>query len=247
MKPYYESNGIAIYHADCRQFFAEYADLAVDVTLTDPPYSPHVHNSNRKGMTAHAGVFSEHRDLGFDALTDELRTVSAAFFAAHTKRWIGVFSDTESDYLWRGDLVGCGSEYVRTCFWHKVGGAPQFTGDRPAVALEAITLTHRKGRKSWNGGGQQGLYAVPIVVSRGGPNEVRVHSTQKPKALMLQLVADFSHAGELVFDPFMGSGTTLVAAKQIGRRAIGVERSEQNCEIAANRLAQDALPLDMVG
>ena len=68
------------------------------------------------------------------------------------------------------------------------------------------------------------------------------HPTQKPIALM-EWCLQFIKGELLVLDPFMGSGTTLVAAKRIGRRAIGIEIEERYCEIAAKRLAQRALPL----
>jgi site-specific DNA-methyltransferase (adenine-specific) len=63
----------------------------------------------------------------------------------------------------------------------------------------------------------------------------------KPAWLMAAIVADFTDAGETILDPFMGSGTTLAAAKRIGRKAIGIERQEQYCEVAARRLSQGAL------
>jgi adenine-specific DNA-methyltransferase len=75
----------------------------------------------------------------------------------------------------------------------------------------------------------------------------RDHPAQKPLALMGQIVAISSRPGDLVLDPFMGSGTTLVAAKRAGRKAIGIEREEKYCEAAANRLAQGALPLEVAG
>jgi site-specific DNA-methyltransferase (adenine-specific) len=69
------------------------------------------------------------------------------------------------------------------------------------------------------------------------------HPSPKPERLMLWLVSELSNPGDLILDPFMGSGTTLVAAKQLGRRAIGIEIEERYCEIAVKRLAQEVMSL----
>jgi site-specific DNA-methyltransferase (adenine-specific) len=77
-------------------------------------------------------------------------------------------------------------------------------------------------------------YAIPKPKRRESP-----HLTTKPLAWMEALVEDFTQPGDVVLDPFMGSGTTLVAAKAEGRSAIGIEIEERYCEIAAKRLAPD--------
>jgi DNA modification methylase len=77
--------------------------------------------------------------------------------------------------------------------------------------------------------------------TRADPKE---HPMQKPLALMSWILTLAETPGGTVLDPYMGSGTTLVAAKQLGRKAIGVEIEERYCEIAAQRLAQEVLPLE---
>ena len=74
-----------------------------------------------------------------------------------------------------------------------------------------------------------------------------MHPTQKPIALIEQLLSQFTDLGDVVLDPFMGSGTTLRAAKNLGRKAIGIEIEERYCEIAVTRLAQTVLPLSYEG
>jgi DNA modification methylase len=246
--PFYQDESVTLYHGDCREILPQLG--AVDHVITDPPYSAHVHSKSMRGAVGWKGEIAETRDLGFEALDDQTRLLVGRWCASYVKRWIAVFSDTESAHLWREALGvvtdGCWLEYVRTVFWHKVGGAPQFTGDRPAVACEAITLCHQTGRKRWNGGGKQGIYSVPIVLDRGASaTEWRCHTTQKPEELMKQLVADFTDIGEMILDPFAGSGTTLVAAKRLNRKAIGIELDEGYCRTIVRRLAQGALGLEM--
>lgn len=227
-------------HGDCLTGMATLADKSIDVVITDPPYSEHVHTRSRGRSLGHEpatgrAALSRARDLGFVSLSPETMQVAAESFGRLARRWVLVFSDTESDHLWRAALTAGGLEYVRTCFWHKVGGTPQFTGDRPGIACEAITVAHLPGRKKWNGGGKQGIYSIPIELNRGGEN-ARIHTTQKPLPLLEALVRDFSNPGELILDPFAGSGTTGVAALRNGRRFIGWEQDAAYHAAATKRL-----------
>jgi site-specific DNA-methyltransferase (adenine-specific) len=230
MKPYYESDGITLYLGDCRSVLPTLE--RVDVIITDPPYSDYVHSKSRRGGASApkldgsgrnvACSFAREKEFGFESLSAKLRAFCAQEFARLARRWVLAFSDVESCHLWRDDVVECGLEYVRTGAWVKIGATPQFTGDRPAQGFEAITIAHPKGRKHWNGGGRHAIwreaeerdlvYEVPIVLNRSH-TDPRLHTTQKPLPLMLDLVGDFSDEGDTILDPFAGSGTTLVAAK----------------------------------
>lgn len=222
---------------DCIEGMAALPARSVDYVITDPPYSAKVHAKTMRGASGWKGAISVSRNLGFDCLSSETMAAAAAQFARLSKRWVAVFCDVESVHLWIASLTDAGLEYARTCAWIKVGGAPQFTGDRPAVAFEAIVLAHRPGKKRWNGGGKAGVYSFPIVLERGGDqSERRVHTTQKPEALMEALVRDFTDPGDLILDPFAGSGTTGVAALRNGRRFLGFERDPKYHEIATKRL-----------
>lgn len=215
-------------------------DLGVDVTITDPPYSAKTHEAQRRGHIGHEkgkgrAAFSRSIDLGFDALTPGLRAVVAGELARITRRWVLVFTDAEGTRGWIDALEGAGLEHVRVGCWVKVGSTPQFTGDRPASGHEEIVIAHRPGKKRWNGGGQHAVWSVPIALDRGGKGR-RLHTTQKPLALMETLVRLFSDPGELIADPFAGSGTTGVAAVRLGRRFVGWERQEKYAAAASKRL-----------
>jgi DNA modification methylase len=231
---------------DCIEGMRGLADDSVDVTITDPPYDEHTHKAGRRGHTdyregfsSNGATFNRARELGFDAITKPQMAATACELARLTKRWTLVFCSLEMIADWSAALVAAGLQYVRTCVWHKLGSTPQFTGDRPAAAVEAIVLCHRPGRKRWNGGGKHGYYAHPIVLNRPGGMEVRCHTTQKPLPLMVDLVRDFSNPGELVLDAYTGSATTAIAATQSNRRFLGWELSPDYYEIACRRLRGD--------
>lgn len=248
MKPYFQDAAVTIYHGDNREILPLLEP--VQHVITDPPYSEHVHGKSRRGgATAPAldgsgrrvdASFSRVKEFGFESLTPELRAFCGEQFTRLAARWVLVFSDVESTHEWRADLPKL--DYVRTGAWIKIGATPQFTGDRPAAGFEAITICHQPGKKRWNGGGTHAVWSEPIVLNRSH-NDPRLHTTQKPLHLMTRLVDLFTDAGEVILDPFMGSGTTLRAAKDLGRRAIGIEREEKYCEAAANRMGQEVLAL----
>jgi site-specific DNA-methyltransferase (adenine-specific) len=248
MTPYYEDAAVMLYHGDCRDLLPW--TVAVDHVITDPPYSRWTHEKQRTGSTlpdargsaisgrrSAAASLSRYRDLGFEAITPALAFWCAGQFAERVRRWVLVFTDAENQRMWQRACERAGLQHVRVGAWIKRGGTPQFTGDRPGTGFEAIQIAHPRGRKRWNGGGRPGVWEQPIVLNRGG-SDPRCHTTQKPVALMTELVRDFTDEGETILDPFAGSGTTGVAAKLNGRKAILIEREERYCAVAAKRLRE---------
>jgi site-specific DNA-methyltransferase (adenine-specific) len=251
MKPYFEDSACIIYHGDCCDILPRLDRC--DGVITDPPYSDYVHSKSRRGgsdgltldgsgRSVQGASFNRVKEFGFEALTSATRLTVSAQVARLARRWSLVFSDIESAHLWREDLTAFNLDYCRTGAWVKLGATPQFTGDRPAAGFEAITICHPKGRKKWNGGGTHAVWKHAIVLNRSH-DDPRLHTTQKPQNLMSELISLFTDQGETILDPFMGSGTTLRAAKDLGRKAIGIEIEERYCEIAAKRLAQEVLAL----
>lgn len=240
---YYSDRDVTVWHGNALDIMPMLDP--VDHVITDPPYSEKVHSTSRSRRMQSANDrggrygadLRRNVDLGFDHLDAETRSVASREFARLARRWILTFSDVESCHLWRSDLEESGLDYVRTMAWRKLGGTPQFSGDRPAVAFEAITVAHQPGRKRWNGGGKHGFYEHAIVLDRGRTGGVRLHSTQKPEPLMGAIVADFTDAGDTILDPFAGSGTTGAIAKRAGRKAVLIDSREECCEVMAKRLA----------
>lgn len=244
--PYYQDQDVTLYHADCRDILPDLA--AVDVVITDPPYSEHVHRSVRsrrmdpsRDRGGRGGADIRCRvDLGFEHLTPELRRAVSIEAGRLARRWVVVFSDVEGAGTWRDDLTRAGLEYVRTGAWIKLGCTPQFSGDRPASGFETVTITHQPGRKRWNGGGRHAIWSHPIVLDRSHRGR-RNHPAEKPEGLLAELVDQFSDPGDLILDPFAGSGTTAVAAARLGRRCIAIEDQERHCATIVRRLAQSPL------
>ena len=214
--PYYQDESVTIYHGDCREILPTLPK--VDLVLTDPPY----------GTKAHFG--------------------SDSYSRTHQRR---AGSNMES-YEWDNEpvdldlLSGCLSLGSRACCW---GGNYYSMPPSPAwlvwdkvntgkfsdceLAWTNYGCAARVKRHMWNG------------MIRKGREQRNGHPTQKPLAVIKWCIELCPGCPQTILDPFMGSGTTLRAAKDLGRKAIGIEIEERYCEIAAERMRQEVLPLEV--
>lgn len=212
MKPYYSDNLVTLYHGDFRDTLANITDF---IAITDPPYGIKLSN--------HGG---NHFDRPYHDLTisgDTSQIIGLEFlelwgnnpliiFASPMKPWPGKW---RQHLVWnKGAAVGGGGD-IRKC-WHysweliQVRNTPQLNGIRESSVLD-------------------------FKIS---PHNFKLHPAAKPLSLMKYLVSKVSTTTP-IYDPFTGSGSTLVAAKTLNIPSVGIEVEEKYCEIAAKRLSND--------
>lgn len=240
IKPYYEENGITIYHGDCREILPELE--TVDLVLTDPNY----------GVTQNTWDDIKITIECFDLITCPIvctcqNPASAELIVRYKKRfkWSDVWEKTQAVGFLNCKIMPMRQHEDILVFSN--GKVPYY----PQISIkQAVNIRpHGKTALSSNYGifkeervrsiKQDETYPRSIVTFANCQDGF--HPTQKPVSLFLYLVSSFSTTGETILDPFMGSGTTLYAAKQLGRKAIGIEIEEKYCEIAVKRLAQSVL------
>lgn len=219
MTPYYSHAGITIYHGDCREVMEEWEGLrckSFDLLLTDPPYGTGDTRKNKSRTK-----LAEARDYGVSAW-DDRPAPQAIALARRLCSWQVVFGgnyyDLPPSKCW---LV-----------WDKDNGQNDFADCE--LAWTNFDKAVRKLTYRWHG----------MLQEPGCMREMRQHPTQKPEPVMRWALMHAPSTVRTVFDPFMGSGTTLVAAKRFGKLSIGIDIDERYCEIAAKRLSQEVLPLE---
>jgi DNA modification methylase len=212
MQPYYDHNGITIYHGDCRDILPTLDK--VDLVLTDPPYGIFKPISGGGMMFGKHTIYSKDTSAPqWDQRPDAGLLLAAVQHGDQFVVWGG-------NYM--ADILGaCNSPLI----WDKQTGNNPFADGECAWAN--VSGTMRIFHHQWCGAFKDS--------ERG---KKAIHPTQKPIALMKWCIG-LADDPQTILDPFMGSGTTLRAAKDLGRQAIGIELEEKYCEIAANRLAQE--------
>ena len=198
---------------DCLEYMKSMPDKSVDAVITDPPYG--IGETNEKNMAR--GALAPCRDYGhFDWDNKKVDDIYITELLRIGKEQV-VFGGN-----YYTNILPPSSSWI---IWDK-----QNTGDFADCEL-AWTSHKRAVRKvvwTWNG-----------MIRRG--NDIRVHPTQKPLGVMRWIIERYTTAGDTIFDPFMGSGTTGVAAIQLGRNFIGCEIDPDYFAIAEKRIKEAEL------
>lgn len=220
MRPYHEEHGVTIYHADCRDVLPSITPGSVDLMLTDPPYGID-HKVSAHGERR--GTFDGQRVAG-----DEV-----PFDPTHLLAY-------ERCIIWGGNYMTDVLPPSGWIIWSKVQDNRWSHGKRSTRSLAEMAWTNlHKYVALYNC-----FWAGSPVHRMGEERGTQLHPTQKPVALMRWIIDRYTEPGDLVLDPYMGSGPIARACKDTGRRYIGIEIEERYCEAAVGRLAQDVLDFD---
>ncbi len=246
MKPYYEHDGITIYHGAAEQILP-HIEVKADLVLTDPPYSSGgLHRSDRshKPSQKYRSNNVVKVDPEFSGDNRDQRSferwcgywMSDALRAARAGAAMICFIDWRNLPCVVDAVQVAGWVYRGLTVWDKTEGArPQkgwFRSQAEYMVLGSRGPLERT--QSTRGKCQPGVFRYPVVGNQ------KQHLTEKPVKLCVDLLQTREDWG-VVLDPFMESGTTLRAAKDLRRRAVGIELEERYCEIAAKRIEQEVL------
>lgn len=215
MKPYYEDDWVALYHGDC----LELADVwtGADVLVTDPPYGVAFRSAWRSAEDRFDKIAGDETVSARNTVLEVWGDKPALVFGT----WRAPRPDgIRQRLIWaKGDDPGLGDLSM-----------PWGYGDEEIYVLG----------DGWTGKRRTNVYRMPKVAAVNNPG----HPTPKPIPLMESIIDDGVPSRWLIADPFAGSGSTLIAARNLGRKAIGVELEEKYCELIAKRL--DATPLPLI-
>ena len=251
MRPYYQDEACTLYHGDCREILPTLEP--VDMIFTDPPYG---HNNNNGDL-----ISNWEKALGVKPSGEETRAIKndgpeanelVRWFFGETKRLLkhggccccccggGGPDPTFARWsLWLDEVL----EFKQMVVWDK---GPIGMGWHYRRSYETVLVAMKPGAAcKWYDDTQQieniirpGMHGIKKII----PQEDE-HPTPKPEELAKFFIQLHSQAGETVLDPFMGGGSTARAAKDLGRKFIGIELEERWLEMTAKRLRQEVLAL----
>ena len=209
-----------IYNTDCLEFMRSMPDSCVDLVVTDPPYEIHTKGGGLGRRPVYENGALGKISQGFDA---EATLEQIARICKKINIFIFCSTKQKPRIMNWGYERGCN---IAELAWYKPNAAP-FTNNTFKSDLENIIYIREKGVKIK---GISRLFTHNCGKSKYG------HPTEKPLEIIEKLILTASNEGDLIFDPFMGSGTTAAACKELNRNFIGCEIEAKYCEIAEKRL-----------
>lgn len=228
-------SNIELLNGDCLQLMKDIPDGSVDLMLTDPPYN--IAKKNNFHTMGRAGIDFGEWDKGFDLYS----YIELLPRVLNKNGSLVIFNDWKN----LGEIArfaeSLGFVIKDLIRWEKSNPMPRNKDRRYITDYEcAVWLTMPKAK--WTFNRQSDTYDRPLYKGSLTPrSEKTSHTTQKPEYLMDGLLKTHSNEGDVILDPFMGSGTTGVACQNLGRDFIGIELDEDYYKIAKKRINENQL------
>lgn len=213
----------------------------VDAVITDPPYTSRVEFGYRSGSMIKRGITKAiiKPTIPYAAITESDAREFAESWCSRARKWIVAFND-HIGWRWLAEAIEAQGWYVfAPVVWVRPNSTPRFQGDGPADSCEYLVIARPRVRTKV--GSLPGYYINNIVNGFTGSESLGLVG-QKPLDLMRALVRDYTASGDLIAEPFAGTGTTCVAAAAEGRRCVAAEMSAENYAKARLRLARGYTP-----
>jgi len=213
-KPYFETELGELYCGDCIEIMKDIPDGSVDLVLTDPPYGMNYKSNYYKNGNPFGGIKGD-SEYPVAIIKDCIENANCGVFSFCRWENLKELPKSKSFIVWIKNNWTAGDlehEYARQ--W------------------EGIAFWEGKNHKFINGRPQD------VIDMRRIPSTQLNHPTEKPVSLIYEILRH--NEGDIILDPFLGSGTTAVACEKLGRRWIGIEISEKYCEIAKARIKAEA-------
>jgi len=248
-----------ILRGDCIESMRSLPDACVDLIFADPPYNLQLGGDLARPDGSHVDAVTDDWDkfdsfAAYDRFTREWLVEARRVLKPTGSLW--VIGSYHNIFRVGATMQDMGFWILNDIVWRKANPMPNFKGTRFTNAHETLIWASmgEKARYTFNYTAMKTLndelqmrsdWVLPIC---GGPerikrNGTKAHPTQKPEALLYRVMLSTSNKGDVVLDPFFGTGTTGAVAKRLGRDWIGCEREESYIEVAEERIAM-ALPLD---
>jgi DNA modification methylase len=223
--PYYQRDGVTLYRGDCAEH-----EIACDLVVTDPPYG-------QEFKSGKSDLWGAIRGDGKDDMAETVAALARALKGLRRGRHVYIFEKGFD----LSALPLCG---ITELIWDKgtigMGDLSEPWGPQHEKIRFATYEISKANREKGYGNLSARLRKGSVIRStRAISGAVKNHPTEKPVDVLRQLIESSSVMGEIVYDPFAGSGSTLIAAALEGRQAIGVEFEERYCEIAARRFERE--------
>jgi modification methylase len=244
-----------ILKGDCIELMNSLPEKSVDVIFADPPYNMQLKGDLSRPDNSHVDAVNDEWDQfsNFDAYDDFTKKwLTAARRVLKDTGTIWVIGSYHNIYRVGSMLQDIGYWVLNDIVWRKTNPMPNFRGTRFTNAHETLLWCNKgegfnkytfnyEAMKAFNDDVQmRSDWLLPICSGkeRRKVNGVKGHSTQKPESLLYRVLLSSTNKGDVVLDPFFGSGTTGAVAKKLGRHFIGIEREAKYIKLAKDRIAE---------